>query len=111
MNFVRGLPVASMSALVTRYFLSSLMRSPHFSAGSPIETQTSVWRKSQPATPFFGSSVSRIFAPESAASSLARATTGSAGHRDFGAQRRTSMPIRAPTSSSELPMLLRASPR
>ena len=36
------------------------MRSPHFSAGSPIETHTSVWTKSQPATPRSGSSVSRI---------------------------------------------------
>ncbi|MNT77974.1 hypothetical protein D3C72_2171560 [compost metagenome] len=87
------------------------MRSAQASTGSPIDTQTSVWMKSTPLTAAFGSSVRVMRAPLSSPYCLQRATRSSAGHRALGAQMRTSMPSLAPISNSELPMLLRASPR
>ena len=84
---------------------------PHFAGGSPRDTHTSVYTKSHPATAAFGSSDRVIRAELAAASERAFATTGSKGQRALGAQSRTSIPIAAPPSRSEFPMLLRASPR
>ena len=50
MNFTSGLPVAAIAAALTWYGESSLMRSAQTSSGSPIETQTSLSRTSQPLT-------------------------------------------------------------
>ncbi|MDT4881837.1 hypothetical protein FQZ97_1177240 [compost metagenome] len=86
------------------------MRSPQASTGSPMETQTSVWMKSTPLTATFGSSVRVMRAPLSLANSSHCLTKSFSGQSSFGPPMRTSMPSLAPTSSSELPMLLRASP-
>ncbi|MNN62148.1 hypothetical protein D3C81_1774290 [compost metagenome] len=87
------------------------MRSPQASIGSPIDTHTSVCTKSTPLTAAFGSSVRVMRAPLSSAYFWQRSTRSSCGHSALGAAMRTSMPSLAPISSSELPMLLRASPR
>ena len=86
------------------------MRSFHTSFGSPIDTQTSVWMKSAPATASLGSSVMVSVAPDCSCSLRAMATYSSEGHSVLGPQRRTSMPIRQPTIISECPMLFRVSP-
>jgi hypothetical protein len=87
------------------------MRSFQTSFGSPIETHTSVYRKSAPSTPSSTDSVSVTRAPVSAAMALACLTRSSCGQRMRGATSRTSMPSFAAPMSSELPMLLAASPR
>ena len=48
MNFTSGLPVSAIVSAFTWYGFSSSIRSAHASAGSPIETQTSVKSTSQP---------------------------------------------------------------
>ena len=60
MNFTSGLPVSRIASALTWYGSSSLMRSSQTSLGSPIETQTSVSRKSQPLTASATSSVTVI---------------------------------------------------
>ncbi len=42
MNLTLGLLVAFTTSMLTWYGLSSWMRASHVSAGSPIDTQTSV---------------------------------------------------------------------
>ena len=86
------------------------MRSAQTSFGSPIDTQTSVCTKSTPRRASARSSVSVSRAPVSAACLLASATTRPRATAAAGATMRTSMPRMAPMTSSELPMLLRASP-
>ena len=110
MNRAAGLPVRSMRWALTWYGESSSMRSAQTSFGSPIDTQTSVCTKSTPCTPAVGSSVTVTRAPVPAATARAASTTSAAGCSDAGATIRTSIPIRAPRTSSELPMLNRASP-
>ena len=75
-----------------------------------METQTSVWMKSTPFTAAAVSSVMVSLAPDLAARSLAILVYSSDGHRLFGPQMRTSMPIRQPTIISECPMFERVSP-
>ncbi len=72
------------------------MRSFQTSSGSPIETQTSVSRKSASLTASATSSVIRIVAPVSAAVSSASLTISSRGQSDFGDAIRTCMPSFAP---------------
>ena len=72
MNFVCGLPVFATSSPLTWYGLSRLIRSSHLADSSPIETHTSVYRKSAPLTPSVGSSVSVIRAPVCSARSATR---------------------------------------
>ena len=71
MNFTCGLPVSRIVSALTWYGSSSLIRSSQTSLDSPIETQTSVSRKSQPSTASATSSVIAILAPLAAARSLA----------------------------------------
>src|SRR6185436_20882657 len=66
MNFVSGLPVAAIAALLTWYGVRSRIRSVQTSLGSPIETQTSVYRKSASLTPSSTESVRVIRAPDCA---------------------------------------------
>ena len=110
MNLTFGLPVFFRAAALTWYGLSSLMRSSQTSLGSPIDTHTSVMTKSAPGRAFAGSSVRVILAPLAFARSLAIFWTSLDGHRSLGEQMRTSEPMIAPITSSELPMLERASP-
>ena len=101
MNLTSGLPVAAMAAALTWYGESSLMRSAHTSSGSPIETQTSVSRTSQPWTAVGESSLMVILAPVSFAMERARSTISARGHSELGLQTRTSIPnFAAPTDRS-----------
>ena len=111
MNRTCLLPLAFMSAALTWYFMSSLMRCFQTSLGSPIDTQTSVWMKSTPLAAVLGSSVIVSLAPYFFSRSRAIFWYSGAGHSDFGPQMRTSMPIRQPTIMSEWPMLERVSPK
>ena len=74
------------------------MRCAHTSSASPIETHTSVSRKSQPRTASATSSVIVTRPPDSSAKPVAIATSSWAGQSDFGAAMRTSMPSLAPTT-------------
>src|SRR5664279_4718261 len=111
MKRTSGFPVAVSTPALTWYGDSSSIRRAQACMGSPIETQTSVCTKSAPRTPSATSSVSVTRAPLPAATPRACATSSSAGQSSRGAQSRTSMPRIAPVTSSEFPMLLRASPR
>ena len=86
MNFTSGLPVAAMAAALTWYGESSLIRSAHTSSGSPIETQTSVSRTSQPSTAAGTSSLTVIVAPVSFATERAWSTISSRGRSELGLQ-------------------------
>ncbi len=109
MNSTFALPVRSSSAVFTWYGSSSFARSAQTSLGSPIETQTSVWTKSEPSTAAT-SSLMVIRAPESAASASARSITSAGGRSSSGVTMRTSEPRIAPVISSDRPMLKRPSP-
>ncbi len=76
-----------------------------------MDSQTSVYRKSAPATATGMSADTSSRAPESAASLPAISCTRADGCSDAGAQIRTSMPSIAPVTSSEFATLLRPSPR
>ena len=78
---------------------------------SPMDSQTSVYKKSAPATAPGTSAVTSSRAPDSAASLPAISCTRSDGCSDQGAQIRTSMPSSAPVTSSEFATLFRPSPR
>jgi len=111
MNRTFGLPVRSIRSMFTWYGESSSIRSFHTDASSPIETHTSVQRKSTPRTASSISDVRVSVAPVSVATSRAVFTSPGSGHRCSGAQIRTSIPSLLPTIISELPVLNRASPR
>ena len=64
--------------------------------GSPMDTHTSVCRKSDPGIASSGSSVSITLAPERSARSWAASCVSCDGHRSFGEQMRTSAPMIAP---------------
>ena len=98
------------AALSTRYGRRSSTRSAQTSFGSPIETHTSVCTNSAPGRASSGSSVMSSRAPLPSARSRAMRCTSSGGWRSLGAQIRTSLPMIAPMTSSERPMLLRPSP-
>ena len=95
----------------TQEDLEAAMRSRQTSAGSPMETQTSVCTNCAPASAVAGSSVIVTRAPLSAARSVANAWISGDGRSSAGAAIRTSAPRSAPVTSSEFPMLYRASPR
>ena len=96
MNFTSGLPVAAIAAALTWYGISSSMRSAHTSSDSPIETQTSVSRKSQPRTASSTFSVIVMRPPLASAKPRAAPRISPLGHSDRGAAIRTSMPSLAP---------------
>ena len=76
-----------------------------------MDSQTSVYRKSAPATAASTSAVTASRAPDSAASLPAISCTRADGCSDQGAQIRTSIPSIAPVTSSEFATLFRPSPR
>src|SRR6266571_2177955 len=88
-----------------------LMRSPHKSGDEPIETHTSVYRKSHPRTADAASSVKVMLARVSLATACTCFIRVSPGQQDLGPLRRISMPILAAPISRELATLELTSPR
>src|SRR5436305_12678790 len=87
------------------------MRSPQRLGASPIETQTSVYRKSHPRIAASTFSVRVIRAPVSLAMARAREMRAAPGQHDFGPARRMSMPMLAAAIMRESAVLQPASPR
>ena len=75
-----------------------------------MDTHTSVWMKSAPATAWATLSVTVIRAPVCRAMSSAAAMMSFGGCSSRGPASRTSLPISAPMTSSERAMLNRQSP-
>ena len=76
-----------------------------------MDSHTSVYRKSAPATAGCKSLVTVSRAPDPGTSRPAMSCTSREGSSAGGAQMRTSMPSSAPVTSSEFAVLLRPSPR
>ena len=86
------------------------MRSSQTSAGSPMDTQTSVYITSAFFTASSGLSQNFISAPVCAAISMQVSISALSGKYFFGAQAVKFIPIFAQPTMSELPMLYLASP-
>src|SRR5262249_3890044 len=82
-------------------------RTAQTSLASPIDAHASVWMKSTRRTAAAGSSVMVIRAPVRPAIWWAMSVTSLGGCSSPGPERRTSLPISAPVTSSERPMLNR----
>ena len=110
MNLTAGLPALSSRAAFTWYGVRIRTRSVQTSLGSPIDTHTSVWMKSTPDTASAGLSVTVIRAPVRAGDVGRQIDDVLGGCSSSGPASRTSLPISAPITSRERPMLKRQSP-